>query len=68
MKWREDETCVEWCLRVVETNDKTIMLAALLDLEAHCTTRPFKWPMVRGARDLLLAKIKLLEDQDDNDK
>ena len=76
MKWREGETLTEWCLRVVATNDKKIVAGALREVEAESESWDVFADIAGSAfresyespRDLLRAKLRLLEDQDDNDK
>jgi hypothetical protein len=67
MKWREDETCSQWCLRACATEDKAVVKDVLRQVETIIENhRPWEtskgW--YDGAHDLLLAKLRQLEDQE----
>jgi hypothetical protein len=75
MKWLNTESYDEWCLRACETDDKAVIAEVLRSVETIVENyKRQNWAgATRGmsnaysGRDLLLSKLRLLEDQETNE-
>jgi hypothetical protein len=70
LSWRDDETFTEFCVRACGTESKKAVADALRQVETMMDNhRPWRRGLVefRGGRDMLLAKLRLIEDQETNE-